>query len=210
MRRMILVRLAGAAVLWCGCADAAVAQTKGRISVGGSVTLLAPTDGNVGRAVVAGPLVRLNPKPGWGPAGALNWFRTDLDNPDGSSPAVARLRVRPLMAGVAYSVGASRALISFSIVAGPSFNSIDFKDEFLDSLPAGVQAPSIDIKTSFAVRPGIGLTYTVASRVAVVGFGGYLISRPSITFRNQFGEERRQPWKADSAVLSAGLLYSLF
>jgi hypothetical protein len=43
-----------------------------------------------------------------------------------------------------------------------------------------------------------------------VGFGGYLISRPSITFRNQFGEERRQPWKADSAVLSAGLVYSLF
>jgi hypothetical protein len=210
MTRGILVRLATAAVVWLGCVDVAVAQTKGRVSVGASVTLVSPTDEDVDRAIVVGPLVRLNPRRGWGPAAALNWFQTDLSNPDTSGPAIARLRFRHLMGGIAYTVGPDRVLTSFSVVAGPSFNSIKLRDEFLDSLPGGLQTPTVDVNTSFAVRPGVALTLTVAPRVAVVGFGGYLINRPKVTFRNQFGQEIRDRWKADAAVLSVGLVYSLF
>jgi hypothetical protein len=210
MTRTVLMGLGTAAVLCFGQVERAAAQSEGRISVGASVTSVTPTGDDVERTISAGPLVRLNPKRGWGPAGALNWFRVDVKSPGGSSPPVARLRVRPLMAGVAYSVGPGRALISLSIVAGPSFNSIELKDEFLDSIPAGLQTPSVDAKPSFAVRPGVGLTYTAASRVAVVGFGGYLFNRPKVTFRDQFGAERQNPWKADSVVLSVGLVYSLF
>jgi hypothetical protein len=199
-----------AAVVWLGCVDGAIAQTEGWVSVGGSVTLVSPTEDDVDRAIGVGPLVRLNPRRGWGPAGALNWFRTDLGNPDVSGPAVARLRVRPLLGGITYTVGPDRALTSFSVVAGPSFNSIRLKDEFLDSLPDGVQTPAVDVNTSFAVRPGVALTLTIAPRVAVVGFGGYLINRPKVTFRNQFGQEFRDRWKTDAVVLSVGLVYSLF
>ena len=205
-----MVPLALAAVVWLGSVAAARAQTEGKISVGGSVTVVSPTDDQVDRAIGVGPLVRLNPKRGWGPAAALNWFRADLGNPDGSGPAVARLRIRPLMGGVAYTVGPQHALTSFSIVAGPSFNSIELRDEFLDSLPIGLQTPAADVNTSFAVRPGIGLTFTVAPRVAVVGFGGYLFNRPKVTFRDQFGLEHRDRWKVDAFVLSVGLVYSLF
>jgi hypothetical protein len=205
-----MLPMAIAAVAWLGSVVAASAQTEGKISVGGSVTVVSPTDDQVDRAIGVGPLVRLNPKRGWGPAGALNWFRADLGNPDGSGPAVARLRIRPLMGGIAYTVGPDHALTSFSIVAGPSFNSIELRDEFLDSLPIGLQTPTADVNTSFAVRPGIGLTLTVAPRVAVVGFGGYLINRPKVTFRDQFGVEHRDRWKVDAFVLSVGLVYSLF
>lgn len=208
--RTVTLPMAIAAVAWLGSVVAARAQTEGKISVGGSVTVVSPTDDQVDRAIGVGPLVRLNPKRGWGPAGALNWFRADLGNPDGSGPAVARLRIRPLMGGIAYTVGPDHALTSFSIVAGPSFNSIQLRDEFLDSLPIGLQTPTADVKTSFAVRPGIGLTFTVAPRVAVVGFGGYLINRPKVTFRDQFGLEHRDRWKVDAFVLSVGLVYSLF
>lgn len=48
-----------------------------------------------------------------------------------------------------------------------------------------------DVNTSFAVRSGVGVTLTVAPRVAIVGFGGYLINRPKVTFRVQFGQELR-------------------
>jgi hypothetical protein len=205
-----IVPLAITAAVWLGSSVPAGAQTEGKISVGGSVTIVSPTDDQVDRAIGVGPLVRLNPKRGWGPAGALNWFRADLGNPDGSGPAVARLRIRPLMGGIAYTVGPDHALTSFSIVAGPSFNSIELRDEFLDSLPIGLQTPTADVNTSFAVRPGIGLTLTVAPRVAVVGFGGYLINRPKVTFRDQFGLEHRDRWKVDAFVLSVGLVYSLF
>ena len=123
-------RVLAIALLLCA-SHPRIGQTKGRVSVGGTVTYVIPTDGEVGSLVGVGPLVRLNPKKGWGIAGGLSWFRADIDNPDGAGD-FARLRVRPLMAGVAYTIGEQPVLISFSIVAGPSFNDLDFHDDFLD------------------------------------------------------------------------------
>ncbi len=187
----------------------AAAQTEGRISVGGSITYVNPTDGDVQDLLGGGPLVRLNPKKGWGPAGAFNWFRANIDDPATGDGPFAKLRVRPLMAGVAYTIGEQPALISFSLVVGPSFNKLSFDDDFLDSLPPGPR-PSVDAETSFAVRPGVGLTFTVAPRVAIIGFGGYMINRPDVVYRDVNGQEFRNRWKADSLVLSIGAVYSLF
>jgi hypothetical protein len=169
-----------------------------------------PTDSEVGAFTGVGPLVRLNPKRGWGPAGAFNWFRADIDNPLGSPGDFVRLRVRPLLAGVAYTIGPDRALTSFSIVAGPSFNRADFRDAYLNSLPPGLAAPEIDVENSFVVRPGVNVTWTVAPRVAIVAFGGYMFNRPGIVYRDPFGTEFRDRWKADAAVVSVGAVYSLF
>jgi len=186
----------------------AVAQTKGRISVGGTVTWVKPTDSEVGSLVGIGGLVRLNPKKGWGVAGGLSWFRADVENPVGGGD-LAQLRVRPLMGGVSYTIGEQPLLISFSIVAGPSFNKLEFDDDFLNLLPPGPR-PSLEAKTSFAVRPGVGLTWTVAPRVAIVGFGGYSINRPDLVYRDINGVEYKNQWKADAVLLSVGAVYSLF
>jgi hypothetical protein len=188
----------------------ASAQTKGKISIGGSVTYVIPTDSEVGSLVGFGPLVRLNPKKGWGLAGGLSWFRADIDNPDGSSGDFARLRVRPLMAGVAYTIGEQPVLVSFSVVAGPSFNDLDFREEFLQTLPPSPQQPDLDAKNSFAIRPGVGVTWTIAPRVAIIGFGGYMINRPDVVYRDVSGQEFRNRWNADSVLLSVGAVYSLF
>ena len=186
-------------------ASPALAQTEGRVSVGASVTFNATTDDDVDSTIGAGPLVRLNPRKGWGPAGALNWYRADLLNPAGGDDDFARLRVRPLMAGVSYTVGSDMVLTSFSVVAGPSFNSAKFHDDYLTG-----PGESIEADTSVAIRPGVGVTWTVAPRVAVVGFGGYMINRPDVHYRNAFGEEITDRWKADSVVLSVGVVYSIF
>ncbi len=55
------------ATLLLTIAGSAAAQTKGRVSVGGSVTFVQPTDSEVGSLVGIGPLVRLNPEEGMGP-----------------------------------------------------------------------------------------------------------------------------------------------
>jgi hypothetical protein len=188
----------------------ASAQTKGRVSVGGTVTLAQPTDKDVKSVVTFGPLVRLNPKKGWGLAGGLSWFEADLENPSGASEPFATLRVRPLLGGVAYTVGEQPRLISFSIVAGPSFNHLEFQDDFLDRLPTGATRPTLDINTSIVVRPGVGLTWTVAQRAAIIAFGGYSINRPSITYRDTTGQEFHNRWKADALLFSVGAVYSLF
>jgi hypothetical protein len=183
----------------------AFAQTEGRVSVGGSVTFNGTTDSDVASATTFGPLVRLNPRKGIGPAGAFNWFRADLQNPSGGDDDFGRLRVRPLMAGVSYTLGSGPVLTSISLVAGPSFNKAEFHGSYVPG--AG---ESIDADTSFAVRPGVGLTWTVAPRVAIIGFGGYLVNRPTIVYRNAAGQELRDHWKADAVVLSVGAVYSLF
>jgi hypothetical protein len=186
------------------CAGTASAQTKGRVSVGGSVTFNATTDDEVASTVTVGPLIRLNPRKGWGPAAALNWFRADLDNPNGASGDFARLSERPLMGGISYAIGNGNVLTSFSIVAGPSFNKAEFSRSYVST------GESIDADTSFAIRPGVGVTWTVAPRVAIVGFGGYLINRPDVVYHNRAGQEIRDRWKADAVVVSVGALYSLF
>jgi Outer membrane protein beta-barrel domain len=184
---------------------AALAQTEGRVGVGGSVTLNAATDSGVASTIGVGPLVRLKPHKGLGPAGGLNWFRADLDDPAGGDNDFARLRVRPLMGGVSYTIGSEKVLTSFSLVGGPSFNTAEFHGDYVPG-----SGESLDAKTSFAVRPGVGLTWTVAPRVAIVGFGGYLINRPSVVYKNRFGHELRDLWKADAVVVSIGAVYSLF
>jgi hypothetical protein len=186
-------------------ATAAYAQTEGRVGVGASVTVNNTTDDDVDSAVSVGPLIRLNPRKGWGPAGALNWYRADLQSPAGGDQQFAELRVRPLMAGVSYTIGSGAVLTSFSIVAGPSFNRVEF-DEDVVRIPEA----SIDVENSFAVRPGVGVTWTVRPRVAIVGFGGYMINRPDITYNNGTGNVFTDEWNADSVVLSVGAVYSIF
>jgi hypothetical protein len=187
-----------ASILVCA-SSAAFAQTEGRVSVGGSVTLNATTDPDVASTTTFGAVVRLNP------AAGLNWFRADLGNPAGGDDDFARLRVRPLMGGVSYTAGSETVLASFSVVAGPSFNKAEFDGDYVPG-----PGESLDAKTSFAVRPGVGVTWTVAPRVAIIGFGGYLINRPGIVYRNAAGQELRDRWKADAVVLSVGAVYSLF
>ena len=155
--------------------------------------------------VTFGPLVRLNPRKGIGPAGAFNWFRADLQNPAGGDDDFARLRVRPLMVGPSYTVGSGVVLVGVSVVAGPSFNKAEFDGSYV---PAAGE--SIHADTSFAVRPGVGVTWTVAPRVAIIGFAGYLYNRPSNVYRNASGQEFRDRWKADAVVVSVGAVYSLF
>ena len=204
MSRIVLVTT----LILCTAA-AAAGQTEGRIGVGGSVTFIQTTDDEVDSVVTVGPLVRLNPRRGWRVSGALNWFRGDLQNPDGSAGDFARMRIRPLMGGVSYTIGSQPVLTSFSIVLGPSFNSVEFQDEFLNRPGIGFP-PTIDIENSLAVRPGVNVTWTLARRVALVGFGGYLINRPDIVYRDRNGTEFRDRWKADAVVLSAGMVYSIF
>ncbi len=200
------MRLSIVIILGSVCfAAPAFAQTKGQVSVGVTTSLIHTTDSKVGSMATWGPLIRLNPRKGWGPAAGLSWFRADLDAPAGAGGEFARLRVRNLMGGVAYSVGPERVLTSFSIVAGGSFNTVELLGPYAER-----PGESIEVKPSAAVRPGVGVTVTVAPRLAVIGFGGYLFNRPNVVYRNPAGQEFSGQWKADAFIVSGGLVVSLF
>ena len=72
------------------------------------------------------------------------------------------------------------------------------------------RGPSLDAEDQLRGAAGVALTWTVASRVAIVGFGGYSINRPDLVYRDVNGQEYRNQWKADAILLSVGAVYSLF
>src|SRR5262245_8098670 len=111
-----MTRVVAVALLCASLAAPVAAQTEGRVSVGATVSYFQPTDSAVGSLVGFGPLVRLNPRDGWGLPAGFSWFRADLNNPSGASGPFATLRVRPLMAGVSYTVGKQPVLFGLSLV----------------------------------------------------------------------------------------------
>ena len=112
------------------------------------------------------------------------------------------------MAGIGYSIGAGeRTLVNFSVVAGLVVQSGRLRRRFPRN--AGGD-PTIDVKNSFVIRPGISMTQTLAPRVALTAFGGYMFNRPDMTYRNAAGQQFEDRWRADSVVLSVGVVYSLF
>jgi hypothetical protein len=156
------------------------------------------------------PLVRLTPRRGWGLAGAFNWFDADLEGTlAGIDGPVGELRIRPLMGGVGYTAGSDRATVTFSVVGGPSWNRLQFDDDFRDRLTqAGVAVDTRYNDVSVAVRPGASVTWTLAPRLHLTGFGGYLIDRPAFDIPGIAEDDAR--WSADSVVLSVGIVFSIF
>jgi hypothetical protein len=126
------------------------------------------------------PSVGLSPsRGGWGSSFGLNWFKADIRAPlDGQSVAVAQLRVRPLMAGISYSVLRHRLLTSLSLIGGFAFNRV----KTLQGLPAGVSA-SLHIRNSWVAYPHVGLTYGITRRLALRGSVGYIFARPPLSLR---------------------------
>ena len=182
------------------------AQSVGRVSAGASVALNTMTDSEVDNAFSIAPLVRVNPRRGWRLATAFNWVTAEIKDPAGGGGKFARMKIRPVMAGIGYTFGPDRTLFNVSIVGGPSFNYVDFHDEYLARTTG---APTIDADHGYAIRPGFSVTQTLAPRVGLTAFTGYMFTRPGIVYRNGTTviEDR---WKADSFVLSAGLVYSIF
>ena len=173
-------------------------------------TFVQPSSDGADSLVGFGPLVRLNPKRGWGLAAGLSWFRADIDNPSGEAAISRRMRIRPLMAGIAYTIGPPKVLTSFSIVAGPSFNSFEFEDSYLEQSSAGLSEAVRRHQDRLAVRPGVGLTVTVAPACRHHRVHGLLFNRPDVVYRDRLGAEFRNQWKGDAFLLSAGVVFSLF
>lgn len=176
-----------------------------------SATSVHPSDEDVRPTIGVGLTISRVPKAGWGFTGAFNWFESDIEGAFlGVDETIGKLRVRPLMGGVSYTLMSGRLATSFSVVGGPAFNRMRLSDSVRDRVE--VVADDVDDAVgtiSLAVRPGVNVSYALKSRIALTGFGGYLFNRPEFTFRTAAGEIRNR-WKADALVFSAGVTVALF
>ena len=174
------------------------ASAQMRLAIGASASVMKPREAGLGKTrTTVTPTIGLAPTKGWGVTYGLNWFdqRVQLDRLGGPL-AEGKLYIRPVMLGASYTFGGERTFVSVSFVGGYAFNNIDL----LDDTRRGPGEITID--HSPVGRPGIRLWQSLHRHFGLSFFGGYVITRPTLTTD---GAERQL--KADYAVFSAGGAY---
>ena len=184
---------------------------KGRFLVGVNVTHGLTPEDDVGSRWSISPFFRNTPRRvGWGPSFGLNWFTGDIAvSIDGRKTTVGEVKVRPVMAGVGYTIGSGRARTTVSLVGGYAFADATVTA----ALPAGTTA-SIDIDDSWVVRPNVGVTFALTRRLALVGSIGYIYTNPTVTVSvTQLGRAATNvsgTYRSDYVNITVGTAVSIF
>jgi|SRR4051812_15641171 len=190
------------------------AQTDSRLAVGASVTTRVATSEEAGSGAAINFEWRIGHAiPGWGPQVSLfSWFDTDVQRPIGTGVLdPGHIRIRPLLGGYGYTWVRRRTAITADLVAGYSLNSFRLDRAALDEYERLLGATGIDSEATNAwcIKPEIQAWYDINNRFGLKLNGGYLIARPSLVVRSSLGEVV-VPVHADTFLITAGLVYSLF
>jgi hypothetical protein len=205
--------LAAASILLA--ASGAVAQTDSRLAVGASVTTRVAPSSDAGNGAAIGFEWRLgHATPGWGPQLQLfSWFDTDVQVAltDSTTLDPGHIRMRPLMAGYGYTWVRGRTAITADLVGGYSLNSFRLDSAALEEYSQRLGATGVESEATnaFCLKPEVQVWYDINRRFGLKLNGGYLIARPSMVIRSSLGELVR-PVNADTFLITAGLVYSLF
>lgn len=190
------------------------AQTDSRLAVGMSVTArLASSSDASGSADVGFELRIGHERQGWSWQSSLfSWFDTGVHEPI-AAPTVdlGQLRVRPIMAGYGYTWIRGRAAITADLVGGYTLNSFERDPAALAEYSQRLGATRVDSEATnaFAIKPEIQVWYDLNPRFGLKLNGGYLVARPSVVITSSLGEDVR-PVRADTFLITIGLVYSLF
>ena len=188
------------------------AQSEGRFALGGEFKTRMAGDDDVRGELGPGLIWRFGQgKPGWGFHWGLNWFGAHLDRSIGDTRIeLAKLNVRPLMAGYGYTYKIRRYTLSGVALAGYAFSSIDVRDPAIAAFSQfGVTGVDVDVSNTFTFKPEIDVWYDLTRKIDLHGSVGYIVARPDLTVRSSLGEERRSI-KADQFMVKLGLAYSIF
>ncbi|MGE3274616.1 MAG: BON domain-containing protein [Vicinamibacterales bacterium] len=177
-------------------------RTYDHFAAGASVGWSRPGDDRLDSRAFGGPLVRLGSGEGLGPAIAFDWFRTTVQaSPSGD--AASDVSVRPLMAGLGYTLSRGRFSVSPSLVAGYSFNGLTVPTDGR----AGRLAVGVD--NGFVWRPGVSVWIDTSRRTAVNVSLGRVMTALDLTFV-EGGRLSARTVDADTTVVHVGLVYKLF
>jgi hypothetical protein len=177
-------------------------RSGGVFSLGLAAGSSLPTDDGLESAWSWAPVMRLGSGTGFGFAVAFDWYRTSLSAADPARPS-SSLRVRPVMAGVSYTLASGPVSVSPSIVGGYSFNRVDVPDEGV------VGRLAVEAGNSFAWRPAVSMWIDTSRRTVVYVSVGHVRTSPRVTFIED-GRIDRRSLPAHATTLSVGLAYTLF
>jgi hypothetical protein len=149
-----------------------------------------------------GPLIRLGSGRGLGLAVGFSWFGSDLLASDNTEEIIGRVRIKPVMGGLGYTVRNDRVSMSLSAVAGLAFNSVVPGESIGRAVP-------LDVTNSLAWRPAVSFWFDASGRVALNASAGYVMTRPQLSVLRD-GEVVRRRLEADTFLLRVGMAYKVF
>ena len=191
----------------------AAAQEKNSLALGGSFTLRGATDSEAHAGNGIGLDWRLGHSPrGWGWDFGFGWYSADIDRlVGGRTLELGELRIRPVLAGYAYTFSLSQKIaVKASLMGGFALTTFDLTPEARDALrPPG--GGSVDVGAGFTpiLKPSGGLWYDLNDRWGLGVTVGFTVAHPTVTFRTSAGRDSRRI-DADTLAISTGLVYRIF
>jgi hypothetical protein len=174
----------------------------GLLAAGGSLGWSVPRLEGLRTRVAVSPLLKLGSPRGLGPVVGFDWFQADLESIGQETP-LTRVHVKPVMAGLGYTVAADRLSFTPSLVGGVAFNSLTVTSTgAIDGLP-------IEIGNSLVWRVGASAWYDLSRRVALNVSAGYLRTGLRVTIVED-GRLAKHRISGNTTLVHAGLAYRLF
>jgi hypothetical protein len=174
----------------------------GLLAVGVSVAWSNPNSSSLQDRLSLGPLFKLGSAAGFGPAIGFDWYQAELAA--AAEATDTRIRVKPVMGGVAFTWRGNRVSLSPSVVAGYAFNSLS-----VGGTGVVTATVPVDVGNSFAWRVGTSAWFDVTRRVAMNVSAGRLMTGLRITVLED-GHLVRRNARGDTVILRAGLAYRIF
>jgi hypothetical protein len=206
-RALVLCVLAVAA-----CASDAQAQSAAAIGLGLAVSSYDPT-GSLGQSATSiGPLIRIKTGAGFGPTIGFDWYAVGVETVAGGQRVyLGRVRVRPVMVGVAYNWNRGKYWLSASAVGGYAFARLTVNDQARPAIRAGLGTNflSFDAGNSFVWRPQLGMWYDADARVGITASIAYIGVQPTLRIATDTGVQQTR-LHAACTVLTFGLVFSVF
>jgi len=171
----------------------------------GVALLLSNDETTSGTRTALWPIARLGSGPGLGLAFGFDWYdATPLALRGDVDVDVGHVRIRPLMAGLHYTVPMGRRLsIVPSLVAGYAFNSIEVAET------GAADRLSVDVANSFAWRAAASVWLETSRRTAFHAQVGRVVTTPRFTVVEE-GRLRERKASADATVILVGVAYKFF
>jgi hypothetical protein len=172
-------------------------------ALGGAIGWSTPRTAALKTRVAVSPLVKFGSGRGLGITIGLNWFQAELQSLDGRPEVLTRVQVKPIMAGIGYTIAGERTSLSASVVGGYAWNSLTVTDT---GAAAGLP---VEVDNSLAWRPGVSIWYDLSRRTALNLTVGHVVTRLRLTVLEEGRLEKRSA-RGDTTIVHAGIAYKLF
>jgi hypothetical protein len=173
-------------------------RRPGVLALGAAVSTSRPVHEDLQQRWSVGPLVRLGRGEGLGVAVGFSWFSAGLGAEGG-----ARVSVRPIMAGLGYTVRRDQFSVATSLVGGYAFNSLGLL------VPSAADMVPVEVGNSFAWRPSISVWRDNGERTALNVSLSYVRTGLDVTYLRAGHLETRDV-SGNTAIVQVGLAYTLF